>query len=193
MRKLLLAALLVAGCDAYDENLGPAPFFCGEAEPRCPNGYSCMEDPSSGNEVCIPNDDSFDQNFDCNDDSDSEPNDTIPEAAMTTIDAMMSFSVDKRAICPANDKDNYVFTVAGTSENIELNVTSDANGAALYAAVLNTGGVPIAEATATAAEPTKLHAVARNLPAGTYYAHVEGKPTGSLAVNNYKLTLDVVP
>jgi len=194
MRKLLFAALVVAGCDAYDEDLGPHPFLCGESEPRCPNGYSCMEDPSSGNEVCLPDGDSFDQNFSCKDDSDTEPNDSLQMAAMTNIDATSSFSADNRAICPAADRDNYAITISGAGmKNVELTVMFQADGAPLYAAVLNTGGVPIAEAKASTAEPTTLHTVASNLPAGLYYVHVEAMPTGMRAVNNYKLSIDVTP
>jgi len=194
MRELLLAALLVAGCDAYDEDLGPAPFFCGEGEPRCPNGYSCMADPASGDEVCIPDGDSFDQNFNCNDDSDMEPNDSLQMAAMTTIDAMSSYSADSRAICPAADRDNYALTVTGTGmKNVELTVMFQANGAPLYAAILNAGGVPLAEATSTGAQPTTLHAVASNLAAGLYYVRVEAMPTGPREVNNYKLSIAVAP
>lgn len=193
MRALLLAAVLVAGCDAYDEDLGPAPFFCGEGDQRCPSGYQCAMDPSSGDEVCIPDDDSIDQNFDCADDSDQEPNDTLPMADEKPIDVTSAYSVDNRAICPAADRDNYAFMLSGASADADLTITFDADGAPLYAAIVNTGGVPIAEAATTAAEPTKLHALASNLPAGLYYVHVEAKPTGSRAVNNYELSLSVAP
>lgn len=46
----LLAIGSLTACNAYDPDLGPAPFLCGTAEPRCPDGYDCVT--SAGKEVC---------------------------------------------------------------------------------------------------------------------------------------------
>src|SRR3954467_6417067 len=34
--------LLLAACSPYDPSLPPQPFLCGSAEPKCPDGYTCM-------------------------------------------------------------------------------------------------------------------------------------------------------
>jgi hypothetical protein len=42
-----------ASCSPYDPTLGPEPFFCGSADPKCPDGYTCMAAGSgSGSSVC---------------------------------------------------------------------------------------------------------------------------------------------
>lgn len=38
-------------CSSYDPSLPPAPFLCGDDEPRCPDGYACVADPG-GKLVC---------------------------------------------------------------------------------------------------------------------------------------------
>ena len=32
----------IASCSPYDPTLGAEPFFCGSADPKCPDGYMCM-------------------------------------------------------------------------------------------------------------------------------------------------------
>jgi hypothetical protein len=39
-RHLWLFAL--AACTPYDPSLPPTPFLCGDQEPRCPEGYTCV-------------------------------------------------------------------------------------------------------------------------------------------------------
>jgi len=39
---LWLVAL--AACTPYDPSLPPTPFLCGDQEPRCPEGYTCVTD-----------------------------------------------------------------------------------------------------------------------------------------------------
>jgi hypothetical protein len=187
---LFVVVLPLAACDSYDEDLGPTPFLCGPDD-ACPAGYACADDQANGRRVCVSSDDSIPSEFDCNDDSDLEPNDVLAMAAMTPIDVMKSYSLDGRAICPATDKDTYAVMISTTNENLDAQITFQAGGAALRAAILNTGGVPIATAAAVAGEPTTLRAFARNLPSGLYYVQVSSTLAGSLAVNNYKLELAV--
>jgi hypothetical protein len=47
-----LATGLCAACTPYDPTLGPEPFFCGSAEPKCPDGYACTQPAGSGSAVC---------------------------------------------------------------------------------------------------------------------------------------------
>jgi hypothetical protein len=174
---LVLVAILSA-CDAYDHDLGPAPFLCGPSEPRCPTGYSCIEDPNSGDQVCVDAE-SLSGTGACADDSAIEPNDTL---AMATA-AAGSYERDGLAICPPTDKDTFVIEMTGAGR-IELAVTFE-RGATLRAAILNEGGVPIA--TGTLDEGTRtLDAFADVASAGTYYAQVSS-PSGR--ANNYSITL----
>jgi hypothetical protein len=93
------------------------------------------------------------------------------------------------AICPAGDKDTYSMMIQTTGENLEVIVEYESGGADLQAQILNSGGVPIANATSTGAT-TKRGYVA-NLPVGVYYAQVTGPSSGSVTTNNYKLTINV--
>jgi len=191
MRALLAAIVVLAACDAYDKDLGPQPFFCGEDEPACPMDYSCVDDPANGTKVCVRDGDSISGNFDCDDDSDSEPNDMLTEAVMTGADSVKSYAIDGRAICPAGDRDVYGVMINTSNESIELTIVFQGGGAELAGGILNTGGVTIAAAS-DAAEAHTIRATARNLPTGQYYVHVFTPPGGgSLSVNNYELSLSV--
>ena len=190
MRALLAIAILLAACDAYDEDLGPAPFYCGTDEPACPTGYDCVDDPSNGTKVCVASDDSISNTFDCDDDSDTEPNNMLAEATSSGLDGTKTYSIDNRAICPAGDKDVYAVMIATSGENVETTITY-AGGAVLSGGILNTGGVTVAEALPTS-ESKMLRGYARNLPTGLYYVQVFAPPgAGSLAVNNYKLSIAI--
>ena len=112
-------------------------------------------------------------------------------SAMTPIDAMDTYSLDGRAICPAGDKDTYAVMISTPNENLEATITFEAGGAALRGAILNTGGVPIEMTAPHAGEPTTIRALAQGLSPGIYYVRVEATLGGSLAVNNYELALAV--
>jgi hypothetical protein len=57
--------------------------------------------------------------------------------------------------------------------------------------LLNSGGVPIANAAAVSGVNRQKRAYTPNLPVGTYYAQVYGPNSGSQTTNNYKLTVNV--
>jgi hypothetical protein len=178
MRGWLLVVITLAACDAYDHDLGSTPFLCGTSEPRCPTDYSCIEDPNSGDQVCVDSD-SLTGTGNCADDSALEPNDTLAEATA----ASATYERDGLAICPATDKDTFAIAVTAPI-TIELSVTFE-HGATLRAAILNAGGIPLA--TGSLDEDTRtLHAVAEANAAGMYYAQVSS-PSGRS--NNYKITL----
>src|SRR5512141_2630684 len=46
-----IAAAAAAACTPYDPALPATPFYCGSAEPRCPDGYACTA-VASGSAVC---------------------------------------------------------------------------------------------------------------------------------------------
>jgi hypothetical protein len=43
----------VASCTPYDPTLSNDPFFCGSADPKCPDGYACMQPVGTGSAVCV--------------------------------------------------------------------------------------------------------------------------------------------
>jgi hypothetical protein len=185
MRAVLLLAALAA-CDGYDEDLGPTPFLCGP-EDACPSGYTCTDDPANDRKVCVGDGDSINGNFECNDDSAFEPNDMLAMAEPT--DATKSF--DRLSICPVGDRDLFAVMISSAGANLEADVTFQANGSVLRAAILNTGGVPIAEAAVLDGAPMTLHVIEPELPAGLYYVQVTAEPDAP-AVNNYALSIEVV-
>lgn len=185
------ALVLVGACSAYDGDIGPTPYLCGETDPPCPEGYTCQDDITTGEQVCVGGNGMLSHDFDCADDSASEPNNMLDVATMTPLDGMKMFAKDGLAICPAGDKDLFAITIATQNETVELTAEFQANGAPLVGAILNAGGIPIATASLVAGETTKIHAMAQNLPAGKYYAQVAAGVSGALTLNNYKVALAV--
>ena len=107
----LISLLAAVACSPYDPTLGDDPFLCGTTEPKCPDGYECVDVPgTTGN--CVVNggnpnnpdggDDSADSGpFVCNNDMAFEPNNTINEATDSMIpDFQKVLSLDTMAICP---------------------------------------------------------------------------------------------
>ncbi len=191
MRALAFLALALAACSAYDDNLGPTPYLCGETDPPCPDGYACQDDITTGERVCVGGGGSLSNDFDCADDSQLEPNNMLDVATATPLDGVKTFAQEGLAICPANDKDLFAITIATQNENIELVAEFQANGAELVGAILNAGGIPIATAKPVDGEPTKIRAFAQNLPAGKYYAQVAAGVSGTLTLNNYQIDLAI--
>ncbi|HVK87549.1 MAG TPA: hypothetical protein VM513_25705 [Kofleriaceae bacterium] len=190
MRTLLFLALLTGACSAYDTDLGPTPYLCGQTDPVCPEGYACQEDTTTGDRICVGGDGLM-ADFDCADDSDVEPNDLLGDATSTGLDGTNTFRREDLAICAAGDRDVFAITIATQGEAIELVTEFQANGAPLVASILNAGGIPIATATAVTGERTELRAIARDLAPGQYYAQVAAEPGARLMLNNYTLSLAV--
>ena len=196
MRLYVLASVLLAACSPYSPDLGAAPFRCGPADQdkRCPDGYTCIQGQGSNDpEVCIENGGNGeipDANFgNCADDSSLEPNESTATAWMTPVDSSKSFPLSSLAICPPGDKDTYKVMIQTANENLEAILEYEEGGADLQAAILNSGGVPIANATATSA--TTKRAYTANLPIAIYYVQVSGPASGTVTTNNYKLTFNV--
>lgn len=189
MRALPLLLLALGACSAYDDDIGPTPYLCGETDPPCPEGYACQDDITTGERVCVGGGGSLSNDFDCDDDSQFEPNNLISEATPT---GSKTFAQDGLSICPANDKDLFVVDIATQGEDVEITVEFQGNGAPLVAALLNTGGVPIATSDPVAGEETtKARAFAQNLPASKYYAQVAATVGDSLTLNNYSISIKI--
>jgi hypothetical protein len=187
MRAALLLILGVVACNPYESDFGGTPFLCGPTEPRCPNGYTCLED--NGREVCFE-DGSQSGDERCGDDGALEPNNSVDMATPTPLDTMRTYSLENLTICPAVDKDNYAVTLQTTNEGIEVIVDFAPEGAMLRAAILNQTGIPIATASPVADTPTMIRAHAQNLPAGAYIVQVSGSEVAAL-MHAYKVTINV--
>ena len=125
----------------------------------------------------------------CNDDSAYEPNNTLQTAYDTTVaGSMTSRTITGLAICPAGDVDTYEVSIVMANMNLEMLVDFAADGAALQASTLNSGGVAIANASPVTGMPQRIRAYTPNLPTGTYYVEVRGPTIG---IGNYTLTLNV--
>lgn len=122
------------------------------------------------------------------DDSDYEPNDDTSTAWITSVDSVKSLTFPA-AIYPAADKDTYSVMLTISNENLEMIITYGAGGADLQAAILNSGGIAIANATTTTTNTKR--AYTPNLPVGTYNVQVSGPIAGSLQTNNYSLSINV--
>lgn len=191
MRALVLVTAIATlpACDAYDRDLGPVPYLCGPSEPRCPEDYTCSADPSSGEDICVgpggnPN------GFDCTDDSALEPNNAVETATPTPLDTMKTFERDG-AICPTGDKDIYKVTISVANQTLEVIVESEPGGAMLAASILNRSGGAIAIGMPVAGMPTMSRAFFADLPPGEFYAQVAGPGSGTLPVNNYRLSMKI--
>jgi hypothetical protein len=183
-----------AACTPYDPDLGSAPFLCGPMEqtPRCPDGYACLM--QNMNEYCVQEGGSVPidgRNANCADDTALEPNETIQMAYQTPVATQkMTVSFAGLAICPPGDKDTYSITITTANQNLEMLIEYDDGGAELQGSLLNSGGVPIANAAAVSGVNRQKRAYTPNLPVGTYYAQVYGPNSGTLTTNNYKLTVN---
>lgn len=189
--RALPCLLLVTACSAYDSDIGPTPYLCGETDPPCPEGYACQDDITTGERVCVGNGGMLSTDFDCADDSALEPNNMLDVALDTGLDGMKMYEQDGLAICPAGDKDLFAVTIATAPANIELTATFQANGAELVGAILNAGGIPIATTAPITGEPLRIRAIARNVPAGQYYVQIAAGVGGALTLNNYDTQITI--
>ncbi len=200
MRTVLLVsfAAALAACSPYSPNLGPDPFWCGSADPKCPDGYTCSGMDGSGHELCVVKSpetvDAPSLNGMCADDSQvegSSRNDTVATAYPFPSPLPQNpFVFTNLAICPIGDKDNYSLVITANQE-IKADVAYDSWGSPLQGAILNSGGTPIKTMMPLTGQTNTIEADAANLPAGMYYIQIFG-PTSAPGINNYKLTLTVM-
>ncbi len=191
---LILSLSSILGACGYNPDLGGTPFLCAAAEPKCPDGYACMAETTTGKQVCYSTSgnivDAPVSGFQCADDSILEgmgKNDTIATAYATPVaSSKPDITFAGLAICPEGDKDTYKMDVAVISD-IEVITTWDA-GMPVSVSILGAGGATLVNGTSSGANSLK--AFAANQPAGTYYAQAYASATTK---NNYKISLKVTP
>ncbi|HEY5920991.1 MAG TPA: hypothetical protein VIV11_04940 [Kofleriaceae bacterium] len=187
MMDLRIAPLLATaiGCSPYDPDLGAQPFFCGDGEPRCPDGYVCVERVGT-DQICAREDGVADAGGDgnlmCSADAAMEPNDTISNPTLVPIPDVGETHMVSAVICPMTDIDVYRLNVDTTGKNVRVEVTYESLRGELTVDLLNSTGIPIRTATPTNNNPDKLRADFANLAQGTYYGRIKG------VVNNYAAT-----
>jgi len=160
MRSFILITILAAtGCAAYDPSLPPTAFTCGDADPKCPDGYACQ------NNVCVAGGSSVDGggDFQCADQPAFEPNDTTATAYMTNVGTTQMITFGPISICPEADKDHFK-VVTSALANLEV-VTSWDDGTPVANAILGMAGNTVASGASTSA--TSNRACAVGLAAGT--------------------------
>lgn len=196
MRAALLSFLLLAACNPYSPDLGDTPFRCGTDEPRCPDGYECIEH-SASQHICErvgfndvdagPDEDAA--GLVCNDDSDIEPNDTTAQAFLTPIPTFDSCTyMVSLAVCPSTDKDLYSFRIeSATQNNLRATVTTDVSRGMLELKVLNGSGATVASGVVI--DGNTIQVTVPNMSIGTFYVQV-GAPTDSSVQNNYTLEIN---
>jgi len=195
---LLFASLSVASvlgaCNAYDPDLGGAPFICAMADPKCPDGYECRDD-GTGRQVCFSLSgngtivDAPVSGFQCADDSILEgasKNDTVANAYSTPVATQRAeISFAGLAVCPEGDKDTYKIDVTTGNSNLEV-VTSWDSGMPISVSILNGSGASINNGTSVGEKSNRAYAA--NLPVGTYYAQAYAAAN---VKNNYKISIKV--
>jgi hypothetical protein len=185
----LIAALAAIGCSPYDPDLGAQPFICNDREPRCPDGYLCVERIGS-DKVCLREeavaDAGGDANLVCSGDT-LEPNDTVESPTLVPIPDAGETHMLTAVICPNTDRDIYRFNVDVTGKNVRIEVNYESAAGQLAVDLLNSTGITIRTGTPTNNDTDKLRADFANLAQGVYYGRVES--TGFL--NNYGIAFIV--
>ena len=191
MRTITIAPLLVVAatafataCSPYSPDLGATPFLCGNADPKCPDGYACMPD-GTGKNVCVQSGGSTPDGGSCTDPN-LEPNDTIAQAYQLPIDGggtKHTFKFASLNICPAGDKDTYGITLS--SDTVIEAVLSFGGSGALTAQILGSGGSTLATSSPNGTTGARVYVA--SLSAGQYYVQV-GAAAG--ITNTYNITFN---
>ena len=192
---VFIAFAAASACSPYSPDLGTTPFLCNDAEPKCPESYTC-QDGGGGRMVCVLpggviNDATTDASR-CADDSNLEPNNDITHATQTPLDQQKkAIPYAGLAICPAGDKDTFAVTLSAANESIDATLTYDVGGAVLQLSLLNSGGGVIGNGSPMGMNVS--HANAATLPIGVYYVQAFGPASGTFTTNNYKLRIVTCP
>lgn len=170
----VIAVVVAIGCNAYNPDLGPEPFLCGTSEPRCPDGYFCVQ--RVGENVCtreeVVGDAGSDGNLQCSGDA-LEPNDSIANPTIVPIPEAGEVHTLDAVVCPTTDVDLYRLNVDVTGKNVRLEVDLELTDGPVVIDLLNSTGVSIRTGTPNNAGD-KLHADLINAAQGEYYARVQG-------------------
>lgn len=139
----------------------------------CADGLTCVADMCRGGQSVTdaPRDTPGTPPADALCTDNSEPNESLGTATVTTVDGVKNLAYIALAICPATDIDVFRVSIGTANEALEAIVDYQNASSGIFMSILNSGGVAIANATATA-QPKRLRAYAPNLPVGTYYVQV---------------------
>lgn len=163
--------------------------MCGDRDPRCPDGYVCVERVGSDN-VCQRSADVADAggdgNLQCSGDT-LEPNETIEAPTMVPIPEAGETYMASAVICPVADVDIFRFEVDTTGKNVRVELDYDSQAGELAVELLNSTGVSIRTGMPVNNDHDKLRADFMNLAQGVYFGRVKG--TGVL--NNYAISFTV--
>ena len=186
----LCAALLAAGCDPSDPELGDQPYRCGTEEPKCPQGYVCVErfdreqycyrEDSATRDGGITSPDAAP--FTCADDSSTEPNEEIDSAQpVLMVESGRLFDIAGLAICPTSDVD--VIRFDGISVTVDLRFLAS-RGALLLDIVDDTGDL-LSDSVIVDGDLGHLRAQVPSTRSITGYARVRAATSGIR--NNYTI------
>jgi hypothetical protein len=188
---ILVSASALAACSPFDPDLGPAPYICGDVEPRCPSGYTCQaaDDPSDPNakDTCVNGDtipDGGNTGFQCLEDTFGQ-NDTKEGAFVTPVAGQNQMFAALTSLCPAADQDHYQINVT-TQSAIRVS-TSWESGNPVSVSILNAGGTSIGNATLKGDNENCV--CLKDLPTGLYFAKVFA---GAQVQNNYRVEIKVI-
>jgi hypothetical protein len=189
-----LIAAAVFGCSPFDPELGKYPFLCANTNPRCPEGYVCV-DGAGSDEICAlpgaaPDGGGGDSGLQCDVDSAREPNDTTDAATVASTGDVLD-----AVLCPETDVDVYKLSVDTTGEAIRVDVSYDSNNGPLAIDLLNSTGLVIRSATKVGNDPGHLRVDFENLAAGDYYGRVQAMD-GAFRTNYqvaFVITADPLP
>jgi hypothetical protein len=190
-----VALAAAAGCNPYDPNLGGRPFKCGTDDPRCPDGYTCV-DLSATNSVCEKNSgggpdakrSSDASAVMCGTDTQLEPNEDTSHAFETPVRATSAtYALAQLAICPSTDIDTYGFTTTAINQQVTITVTYATSQGQLNLNVLNSAGTPSATGTP---QGNTLVVSTNRLSIGHWFAQVTA---ASGVTANYDLSISVSP
>jgi hypothetical protein len=164
--------------------------LCGDGDPRCPDGYVCVE--RIGNDkICQRSEDIADAGGDgsllCSGDSELEPNETIEMPTEVPIPEAGETQMFSAVICPATDIDIFRLNVDVTGKSVRAELSYASQQGELVLELLNSAGVEIRAATRINNDPDKLRADFENLAQGYYYGRVKGTDV----LNNYDITFTV--
>jgi len=169
MRKAWLLVLFGVGCGG---------------EGKCLDA-TCVK-PGTDGPIVLIDGSMFDMpNFVCANDSALEPNNTVQQAFVTTVDTQSEIlNLAGLALCPANDKDHYRIMMSTSNRALEV-IATPTNGPNIQLSILNAGGTSLANGTMVGGT---LRACVPNVPVGQYFAFVT-----SASENNYSLSIESQP
>lgn len=190
--RFLAIVLFAASCSPYSPELGQGiPYLCGDVEPRCPEGYACMETgPDAIDRKCVIEggtapDAAMPPGFPCAPDGELEPNDSHTMPFFTDVGTATMRIFGPISICPEGDKDH--FAIELPSQNGIEAVTTVENGPPVSVQILGKGGQTLGPSTMKDAKT--MRACVANLPADRYLALANA---GATVKQNYRITLKVV-